>query len=325
MKTKSLLPILCVLLFCGTLLGGTKTSFSPSSVFKKQSFFTDTTDMSAFTTWRRTDWYLGGSKPVIIEIFVDRDTIIDDRLCRVLKTKFDEALIEESDLPVYYKDKKMFFHEDGQWWLLYDFKARKGDTVSFYLSKKTELYVFGRTGIPPLEDNPYNIIIENIDTVFASDGRPLQRFTTSHPIFGQTNIYGMYEIIEDIGSLFGLFGRFYIATAEDWRYQFLCYKNEYYVYPDENSCLPTSLSDLIEQNIRLAPNPVYNVLEVNTGEYAPENGTIHIHDATGRIILSQRLYYGHNNIDMSSLPAGLYFWTAEDGGVRLKAGKVVKI
>jgi hypothetical protein len=320
MKTNSILSILCVLLFYGSLSGKSEVS----SVFKNQGLFTDTTDMSAYTTWSRTDWYLGGTKPVIIKIFVDRDTVIDNRLCRILKTKFDEELIEESDLPVFYKDKKMYFHEDGQWWILYDFKARQGDTVSFYLSKKTELYVFGRTGIPPLENNPYSIIIENIDTVFTTDGRPLQRFTTSHPIFGQTNVYGMYEIIEDIGSLFGLFGHFYIFTAEDWRYRFLCYKNESYIYPDDNSCSLTTSFDVSNLNILLSPNPVTNILLVTLGEYIPQNGIIHIHDATGRIVLSQRLYYGHNNIDMSSLQSGLYFWTAEDAGVKLKSGKIVK-
>jgi PKD repeat protein len=78
-------------------------------------------------------------------------------------------------------------------------------------------------------------------------------------------------------------------------------------------------------DITLFPNPVADVLLVTLGEYIPQHGMIHIYDATGRVILSQRLYYGHNNIDMTSLPAGLYFWTAEDNGVKMKGGKVVKI
>ena len=78
-------------------------------------------------------------------------------------------------------------------------------------------------------------------------------------------------------------------------------------------------------DITLFPNPVADILLVTLGEYIPQHGMIHIYDATGRIVLSQRLYYGHNHVDMSNLQAGLYFWTAEDGGVRLKAGKVVKI
>lgn len=78
-------------------------------------------------------------------------------------------------------------------------------------------------------------------------------------------------------------------------------------------------------DITLFPNPVADVLLVTLGEYIPQHGMIHIHDATGRVILSQRLYYGHNNLDVTALPPGLYFWTAEDNGVKLKGGKVVKI
>lgn len=81
----------------------------------------------------------------------------------------------------------------------------------------------------------------------------------------------------------------------------------------------------LKADITLFPNPVSDVLLVTLGEYIPQHGMIHIHDATGRVILSQCLYYGHNNLDMTKFPPGLYFWTAEDNGVKLKGGKVVKM
>lgn len=321
MKTKSILSIVCVLLFCGSLFGKTEVS----SIFKKQGLFTDTTDMSAFSVWRRTNWHYGGTGPTIIEIFVNRDTLIDQRLCRVLKTKFNDVAIENSDLPVFYKDKKMYFHEDDQWWLMYDFTAKQGDTVNFFLSKKTELFAFGESENPPIGEDPYKLIIEKVDTVLASDGRPLKSFLTADVDLGGSNVYGMYEIIEDIGSLFGLFGHFYIITAEDWRYQFLCYKNEFYVYPDENSCSPTLSSDVDKYNFIVSPNPVSDILQINPGEYIPEQGFLQITDSTGRQVLRQKLMIGLNTIDMTTLPPGLYFWTAEDNGVKMKGGKVVKI
>ncbi|MBK6364006.1 MAG: T9SS type A sorting domain-containing protein [Saprospiraceae bacterium] len=73
------------------------------------------------------------------------------------------------------------------------------------------------------------------------------------------------------------------------------------------------------------PNPVADILLVTLGEYIPQNGKIHIHDATGRVIMSQRLYYGHNHLNMTDLSPGLYFWFAEDDGVKMKRGKVVKM
>src|SRR5690606_6991984 len=71
-------------------------------------------------------------------------------------------------------------------------------------------------------------------------------------------------------------------------------------------------------DVTLFPNPVSDILLVTLGDYIPQHGLIHIADATGRKVISQRIYYGHNNIDMTSLPAGLYFWTVEDEGVKLK-------
>jgi hypothetical protein len=321
MKTNSILSILCVLLFCGSLFGKTEVS----SVFKNQGLFTDTTDMSALSVWRRTNWYLGGTEPTIIEIFVDRDTLIDQRVCRIIKTKFNDVVIENSDLPVFYKGKKMYFYEDDLWWLMYDFTAKQGDTTNFYLSKKTELYSFGLSVNPPIGANPYKLIVEKVDTVLASDGRPLKRFLTADVDLGGSNIYGMYEMVEDIGSLFGFFGHFYIFTAEDWRYQFLCYKNESYVFPDENSCSPTSSSDVHKYNFILSPNPVSDILEVNTGEYIPEKGMIRFFDVTGKLLYNQTIIDSKNIITMDFLQPGIYFWSVEDKGVRISDGKLVKM
>ena len=100
-----------------------------------------------------------------------------------------------------------------------------------------------------------------------------------------------------------------------------------YPYCDPDKVVVTGTDIPAHQQVQfnVSPNPVADVLLVTLGEYIPQHGVINIYDATGRVVLSQRLYYGHNNVDMSSLQEGLYFWTAEDGGVRLKAGKVVKI
>jgi len=89
----------------------------------------------------------------------------------------------------------------------------------------------------------------------------------------------------------------------------------------------TSSSDdaKLKADITLFPNPVSDMLQVTLGEYIPENGKIHIYDTTGRQVLSQRLYYGHNHIDMSHLQPGLYLWTAEDDDVKIKSGKVVVV
>lgn len=317
MKTNS---ILYVLLLYGSLFGKTEVS----SVFKYQVSFIDTTDMSALSVWRYAGIREYTSPPWVIEVKVIGDTLIDGKLCRVLGSWFEGVFQEDSPLPVFYKDKRMSFYEDSQFWPMYDFNLNVGDTMLTYLSKNAHAYsVLG--GHQELTDqlrlkNPYRLVIEKIDTVLTSNGSKLKRFTTDH----ETEI-GLGEVVENIGSEHGLSGIFIGHIAYIGWNEFLCYKNESYIYPDENSCSPTSSSDVGKYNFVLFPNPVSDILLVTLGEYIPQHGMIQITDATGRKVISHRIYYGHNNIDMTSLPAGLYFWTVVDGGVVLKGGKVVKI
>jgi PKD repeat protein len=79
-----------------------------------------------------------------------------------------------------------------------------------------------------------------------------------------------------------------------------------------------------EIDITLYPNPVEDMLQITLGEYIPENGKIKIMDISGKTLLSQRLYYGQNVVDLSQLQAGLYFCDAMDGIRTLKVMKVVK-
>jgi len=328
MKTKLISTFIFFMLIVFTAFGNTLTTinhdntlFTPSVC---ENFFQDTTDMSAFSVWRRTNWYLGGTKPEIIEIYVDRDTILNDRVCRILKTKFDDIVIEDSDLPVYYKDEKMYFHEDGKWWLLYDFTAKQGDTVTFYLSKKAGLYFVGRPDNPPLEENPYKIIIKKIDTVFTSGGQPLKRFLTAHPEFGETNVYGMYEVIEDVGSLFGLFGHYYIFTALDWRYEFLCFKNEHYVYPDEASCQLTSTLDWTNELVKIFPNPGQDVISVRWENNQHIPLSYKMYNLMGQPLLTGQSANSTFEISVDILPAGLYLVFVEDSNGKVFSSKWVK-
>ena len=49
-----------------------------------------------------------------------------------------------------------------------------------------------------------------------------------------------------------------------------------------------------------------------------------MYDISGRIVKTQRIYYGQNNVDMRQMPAGVYVWQLIDGKVAVSEGKVVK-
>ena len=92
--------------------------------------------------------------------------------------------------------------------------------------------------------------------------------------------------------------------------------------------LGTSSSDdesTSRADISLFPNPVQDYLLVTLGEYVPANGQIMIYDVMGRPVITQRIYYGQNNVDMRGLQAGMYVWKVVDGTQVVREGKVVKI
>jgi hypothetical protein len=78
-------------------------------------------------------------------------------------------------------------------------------------------------------------------------------------------------------------------------------------------------------DISLFPNPVQDYLLITLGEYVPAHGQVMIYDVTGRPVITQRIYYGQNSVDMSALQAGMYVWKVMDGKREIKEGKVVKI
>ncbi|MBK8624923.1 MAG: PKD domain-containing protein [Saprospiraceae bacterium] len=69
--------------------------------------------------------------------------------------------------------------------------------------------------------------------------------------------------------------------------------------------LGTSSSDdatVSRAEVSLFPNPVQDYLLITLGEYVPAHGQVMIYDVTGRPVITQRIYYGQNSVDME--------WTA---------------
>ncbi|MCZ2100003.1 MAG: T9SS type A sorting domain-containing protein [Chitinophagales bacterium] len=90
----------------------------------------------------------------------------------------------------------------------------------------------------------------------------------------------------------------------------------------------TSSSDdepISSADVAIFPNPVQDHLVLTLSEYIPAHGLLYIYDITGRPVITQRIYYGQNNVDMSGLQAGMYVWQVMDGSHKVREGKVVKM
>jgi len=81
----------------------------------------------------------------------------------------------------------------------------------------------------------------------------------------------------------------------------------------------------LQIEVDLYPNPTYGDLTVRIsgGLYG---GTMDIYNALGQYLLQKRVIDGYNSIDLSYLPAGMYFFAVRDAGGRiLKSGKIDRV
>lgn len=92
--------------------------------------------------------------------------------------------------------------------------------------------------------------------------------------------------------------------------------------------LGTSVTDdpALKSRVQVLPNPFNERLSVlwNTELHG---AIFHLYDLTGRIVRTERMVLGVNEIDTGGLPPGAYFWEVglTSGGQRVKSGKLMKM
>ena len=82
---------------------------------------------------------------------------------------------------------------------------------------------------------------------------------------------------------------------------------------------------VLQAQVVLSPNPFTDRLTLALSTPSLRSPVLRLCDVAGRLVLSERLEYGINEINTSGLEKGLYFWAVEAGGERVKSGKVVKM
>lgn len=177
--------------------------------------------------------------------------------------------------------------------LWYDFSLSVGDTIPF----------------PHFFDEAI-LIIQNIDSVIIGENYH-QRFHINS-ISG----YCRFEIIEGIGSTFGLFP----ATVCPFESQsdLRCFSIDgHRIYPSwslENDCdLVTNIREIKEHSLLFYPNPVTNQLHIQNNEFNITH--IQIFDITGRTMMAITPQNESEIVlNLKSLHAGIYFVRATLNG-----------
>jgi PKD domain/Secretion system C-terminal sorting domain len=81
----------------------------------------------------------------------------------------------------------------------------------------------------------------------------------------------------------------------------------------------------LKEIVSIFPNPVETEMLLTISEYIPEHGVVEVYDAMGKEVWKQRVYYGWNNVDLTNLINGTYYYKVKDKGRQLHAGQFIKI
>ncbi len=194
----------------------------------------------------------------------------------------------------------IFEYSSGQEYLLYDFNLGVNDTIS-------TVYAYSFHG---LYDN-FTEVITSIDSVSIDN--------TFHKAYNITStnwmgvVVNYVQLIEGIGSTFGLFADNSPNWAEKYDYLNCVHINNQVVYFQTQPCsLLTSVDDNLafnEENfIKIYPNPVSNELFILNSFGNSILYEYSIYDLIGTNVITGQLYISGlaNKIDIFNLKQGMY-------------------
>jgi Secretion system C-terminal sorting domain len=293
---------------------------------------TDTTDMDQSTIWYTSSYTGGMTADRDCELQIDftkvvRDTVIGDRLARVIGLYRGGTYMPESEIVLFSKSGKMYFYEDDTWKLLYDFTAKVGDTITYYISKTYPYHSMHNISYEQyiMDQNPYQLVIEKIDTIFSLSGKPLKRFSTKNAF--EIYSHKMRIIIENAGSVAKLFGNNGIIVPPECLYNFptfRCYSDDDVSinFVDGECDKLVSVTDINLTGITIYPNPGMTHLIIKKNN--EQDFLFTITNVAGQILTSGQvdIQLEISTVDWTS---GLYFINITDSQGNRSVQKWIKI
>lgn len=232
-----------------------------------------------------------------------RDTLVNDRLSRVLEIDWNDRPEKFSTLVVHSHEGKVYFYEDEEFKLLYDFSLLPGDTLWHHIPKNRRSLDVGFTNeedIPfLLEESPFPFVLTAIDTV------ELNGYETRQFHFLPAGFFDLWmpTIVESVGNLEALIAMVEIRPASGCFGYLRCYSDHRFSHQfSTEGCTISNLKEISKEEFNLFPNPTTNYLNViGLEEYKMEN--FRIYDISGKLIKSGAF---NESLDLKGVPAGSY-------------------
>jgi len=247
-----------------------------------------------------------GPQNELVKIEVVGDTLIGDRVYAILGVYRQNEFLPSSELIVFYgeENEKVYFFEEDEFKLLFDFSPSFmiGDTISYQLPSNLEYYDISSSSgefIPTGQPLRHRNVSE--DWIVLTNGEQLRVVNTEIIEYSEENCFVMGSVIDGIGSIRGLMGENCMQLAIGFDGFFRCFQSATLNYTAVGSdCLPTSVDEIVENEIKIYPNPTSGQLTIETERKILE---IKIFDITGKLLLDRSFT---NEIDLDVLASGMY-------------------
>jgi hypothetical protein len=255
----------------------------------------------------------------------DRDTLIEDKVCRI---------IQPGNHIMHMEDNKVYYYFNDAFRLIYNFDADVGDTVSFDFKSFND-----HSGDI---DTTYAVecIVYKIDTIIVN-GMNLRRYRTSVIIRDDLDNLiwpSGYAYTERIGYVYDFMLVLWPPTAGAPTTTLRCYRdNDIYFITDWWASMnldcdhskPTGsiqIDDFFGETLVVFPNPTTGIINLTLSKkIRKENFDVMVYDMIGKRVYFSNLQCEQETMDLSHLPGGVYIISISTNELRYKPIKLLKL
>lgn len=279
------------------------------------SFFITTTIFSqnllVGTVWYYHQSALFGENGNYIKMQIVSDSTINGKVCKKMTGGFGCSTIQDGGEFVYIENKKAYRYDfdRNRFWLLYDWTARVGDTVTVYVPQ------------PTIVDS-FKIRIDSV-TIWTPNGEPLIVQKTSR-VGASRWIFTSQQIIEKIGANAVFFPQ--STSCDPVQYGSLRCFNEpnqlevkFVTYKCDSIIIRVGTSDILSQRqITVFPTPSVSELNIAIDEPVDGGFSMDIINTLGQVVWRspKTIFETKKSIDINNWQSGVYniIFTDKDGG-----------
>jgi Secretion system C-terminal sorting domain len=242
------------------------------------------------------------------KIEILKDTIIQGQYCTILNYSDIDSVITEAQVIIREVNKKVYFYENQNFKLLFDFNLNTGDTLTFSVPYNWGPYAIN-CGVISDTSKKAQVIIDStsFDTI---DGLQIKVLSTTGFIVSDSNFisWELGLLREKIGSENGFFGHSSLVCLGGFPGHFRCYKDStifFKAVPEECDYISALEYFPGNSNLLVFPNPASDFIRIDLPNSQKEGLEFSIINRMGQSIRNGLLREG--KIPIEDLAPGFYF------------------